>query len=192
MSPISSTLANASAYGYRTFGVEANSYESIATVDVGAGGASTVTFSSIPSTYQHLQIRFIGRRTTTGLDSTRLNFNSDTGANYKPTHYIIADGSTVSAGTSSSNAFALAFYTTGSDATSGIFGAHVIDVLDYANTNKYKTGRILSGVDLNGSGNMVFSSFLWMSTNAITNIVLTPNSGNFAQYSSFALYGIKG
>ena len=167
-------------------------YESIATTTVGAGGAATVTFSSIPQTYTHLQIRFIGRRTTTGLDNTRLNFNSDTGANYKPTHYIIGDGSAVSAGTSSSNAFALTFYTSGSDATSGIFGANVTDILDYTNTNKYKVGRILSGVDLNGSGAAVFSSFLWMSTSAITNIVLTPNSGNFAEYSSFALYGIKG
>ncbi len=168
-----------------------NSYESIATVTVGSGGASTVSFTSIPQTFTHLQIRFLARRTNTGLDSTRLNFNSDTGANYKPTHYIIGDGSTVSAGTSSSNTFTLSFYTPGSDATSGIFGVNVTDILDYTNTNKYKTGRILSGVDLNGSGNAVFSSFLWMSTSAITSMVFTPNSGNFAEYSSFALYGIK-
>ena len=166
-------------------------YDSIATTTVGGGGAASITFSSIPQTYSHLQIRFIGRRTTTGLDNTKINFNSDSGANYKPTHYIIGDGSTVSAGTSSSNAFALSFYTAGSDATSGIFGVNITDILDYTNTNKYKTGRILSGVDLNGSGNAVFSSFLWMSTSAITNIVLTPNTGNFDQYSSFALYGVK-
>lgn len=168
------------------------SFESIATTTVGAGGASTITFSSIPQTYTHLQIRFIGRRTNTGLDSTRMNFNSDSGANYKPTHYVIGDGLGVFSGTSTSNAFALSFYTSGSDATSGIFGAHITDILDYTNTNKNKTGRILSGIDLNGSGSAVFSSFLWMSTSAITNIVLTPNSGNFAQYSTFALYGIKG
>lgn len=168
------------------------SYESIATTTVGAGGAGTVTFSSIPQTYKHLQIRFIARRTATGLDATKMNFNSDTGPNYKPTHYIIGDGSTAVAGTSASNTFTLSFYTPGSDATSGIFGVEITDILDYTNTNKYTTGRILSGVDLNGSGNAVFSSFLWMSLNAVTNIVLTPNSGNFAQYSSFALYGIKG
>lgn len=32
-------------------------YDSIATTTVGAGGAASITFSSIPSTYQHLQIR---------------------------------------------------------------------------------------------------------------------------------------
>ena len=166
--------------------------DSIATTTVGGTSVSSVTFSSIPATYKHLQIRFIGRRTATGLDSTKINFNSDSGANYKPTHYIIGDGSTVSAGTSTSNAFALSFYTAGSDATSGIFGVNITDILDYTNTNKYKTGRILSGVDLNGSGYINFASGLWMNTAAITQIDIVSASGNHSTLTQFALYGIKG
>jgi hypothetical protein len=38
-----------------------NSYESIATTTVGSGGSATVTFSSIPATYKHLQVRTLIR-----------------------------------------------------------------------------------------------------------------------------------
>jgi hypothetical protein len=72
-----------------------------------------------------------------------------------------------------------------------IFRASVLDILDYSNTNKYKTLRALDAGDSNGSGNMEILSNLWMNTAAITSITLTLDSGNFTQYSSFALYGIK-
>ena len=74
-----------------------------------------------------------------------------------------------------------------------MFGSGVIDILDYANTNKYKTVRTLSGDDKNGSGYVVFGSGLWQNTNAVSTITLTNHGAtNFQQYSSFALYGIKG
>ena len=76
--------------------------------------------------------------------------------------------------------------------TSGIFSGGVIDILDYANTNKYKTSRGLSGYDANGSGLLYLASGLWMNTAAITSIEITDALGNFATNSTFALYGIKG
>ena len=77
--------------------------------------------------------------------------------------------------------------------TANSFGAYVVDVLDYANTNKYKTVRTLGGKDLNGSGQEGLYSNLWKNTNAITDITLKVVGGsNFVQYSHFALYGIKG
>ena len=72
------------------------------------------------------------------------------------------------------------------------FTAGVIDILDYANTNKYKTLRTLNGGDANGSGNIQIESGSWRNTAAITSITLTHNGSGFTQYSSFALYGIKG
>jgi hypothetical protein len=75
------------------------------------------------------------------------------------------------------------------------FAVAVIDILDYANTNKYKTYRVLSGVDTNGTspvGYVDFESALWLSTSAVNSITITLPSGNYAQYSQFALYGIKG
>jgi len=72
-----------------------------------------------------------------------------------------------------------------------IRGGFIVDILDYANTNKYKTVRSLNGNDANGSGSMNLSSNVWLSTAAITSLTLS-SSSDFRQYSSFALYGIKG
>jgi hypothetical protein len=70
------------------------SYESIATVTVGSGGAANVEFTSIPATYTHLQVRGIGRslEANTGVDVQYLRFNSDTGSNYA-WHQLVGNGS---------------------------------------------------------------------------------------------------
>ena len=161
-------------------------------VSVGAAGASTIEFTSIPSTYTHLQIRGIGR-TTTATTSVAFftQFNSDTASNYNY-HYMYADSTTAYSGGSANESNIYAFRTTGASATSGMFGAGVIDILDYKNTNKYKTLRSLSGENRNGDGYVFYCSGAWRSTSAITSIKLFYSSGNFAQYSQFALYGIKG
>ena len=67
----------------------------------------------------------------------------------------------------------------------------VADILDFNSTNKYKTVRGLGGYDGNDTNGIVtFRSGAWMNTAAVTSITLLPNS-SFAQYSSFALYGVK-
>lgn len=169
-----------------------NSFESIATVTVGSGGSSTVTFSSIPSTYKHLQIRATARTTSGGVDNyASIIFNSDTGANYTY-HDLQGNGSTASAsGLASQNANYLQRYA-GAGAAASIFGVSVTDILDYQNTNKYKTIRNLGGDDRNGAGFIYLTSGVWMSTSAVNSITITPEANNWAQYSSFALYGIKG
>lgn len=170
----------------------APSYESIATYSI-TTNTSSITFSSIPSTYAHLQLRLIARtdRAST-VDGVLLQFNSDTdNANYKG-HFLYGDGSTV--GSAAEDEAGLAVYRPSSaNAASSIFGAAVTDILDYKSTNKYKTLRYLGGVDFNGSGEVYFGSGLWLSTSAITSITVKPRTGtNFVQYSHFALYGIKG
>jgi len=171
-----------------------SSYDSIATVNVGSGGASSVSFTSIPSTYKHLQIRLIGKsdRSTNALSSIGLQFNSDgTGTNYD-IHEMYGTGSAAaSAYGANSNAYDRISGNTGA---TNIFGAMIFDILDYTNTNKYKTVRMLGGVDFNGSGEVDFMSGLWLNTSAITRIDFLPSyqSTQFQQYSSFALYGIRG
>lgn len=169
------------------------SYESIATVTVNAGGSSSISFTSIPSTYKHLQIRWISRSSAAGADGHRISLNSDTtSGNYK-THYLRGDGSSATADVPSTTSYAYSYMFSGSGETANVFGAGVVDLLEYTNTNKYKTIRNLGGYDNNGSGNIFFNSSLWMNTNAITSITLTcQNGGNYAQYSTAALYGIKG
>lgn len=170
-----------------------NSYESIATVTVGAGGSSSISFSSIPSTYKHLQVRGIARTSRASTqDALGMQFNSDTGSNYSR-HQLNGDGTsaTADAGTSTTSMQINRF--TASSATANNFGVLVADILDYSNTNKYKTVRTLGGYDDNGSGFITLNSGLWMSTSAVSTITLISiNAANFAQYSSFALYGIKG
>jgi hypothetical protein len=174
----------------------ASSYESISTTTVGAGGVSSVTFSSIPSTYTHLQIRGIARANTGGNTNTvglDMQFNSDTGANYSTSHVLYGTGSSaLAAASAASQTNGTAVNYTGSAQTASVFGVFVIDILDYANTNKYKTIRGLGGSDSNDTNGIVtFRSFAWMSTSAISSITLGITK-DLAQYSSLALYGIKG
>lgn len=171
-------------------------FESISTVTVGAGGASTITFSSIPATYTHLQIRGISRtnRSGAGQENLYFSFNSDTAANYSQ-HGLYSDGSSAAAygGGGTSGDATIVGFTIDNDVTTGAFGAMVVDILDYANTSKYKTLRTLSGYDSNGAGYVALNSANWRSTSAITTIKFSPSNpaNSFLQYSTFALYGIK-
>jgi len=178
-------------------------YESIASTTVGAGGSSSISFTSIPATYTHLQVRALCQTNRAGyvIDAFTVKFNSDTGSNYSwHTLYGGFDSSpsvTVDVGTS---ATATRFYWGNSSVSANVFTAVVMDILDYTNTNKYKTIRTLAGFDVNGTagtgsygGTVCLSSGNWRNTNAITSIEIASTvSANFTQYTQFALYGIKG
>jgi hypothetical protein len=168
-----------------------NSYESIATTTLSTTTAS-ITFSSISSSYTHLQVRGIAKTSTAGtsVENMYIRLNGDTAANYA-LHYLMGSGAAASAGGAGSDTQMVGFNFIPQVGNTP-FGTTVIDILDYANTNKYKTTRFLAGADLNGSGYVSLGSGLWMNTAAVTSITLLPGSGSFVQYSSFALYGIKG
>lgn len=172
-----------------------SSWESIESFTVGSGGTSAITFGSggtIPQTYKHLQIRATARMAASAtLDSLWAQFNSDTTASNYYAHGIYGTGSGTPGAYADSGAFAQIGILSAANAGSNMFGSFIMDILDYQNTNKYKTTRTLSGADLNGDGQLRFVSGLWRNTNAITSLRIAGNS-NFAQYSSFALYGIKG
>ena len=170
-------------------GVTATDYESIATVTVGAGGSVSIDFTSISSAYTHLQLRGINRNETAN-NTFRLRFNSDSGTNYSR-HYLIGDGASASTAAGANTPdIGIGVIATSSNGSS-IFSGFVIDILDYANTSKYKTVRSLGGYDANGSGYITLTSGAWRNTSAITSITLLSESGDQNQYSSFALYGIK-
>ena len=183
MSPILGIIAS-------SFAASTNSYESIATVTVGAGGSSAIDFTSIPTTYKHLQIRasYQGSLQDKNVWLQVGNGSVDTGANYS-SHYLygFGSGTGAAAATSESKMSLLAFYYT--ENNTAVF---VMDLLEYANTNTYKTVRSLHGNDSNGIGQVGLSSGSWRSTSAINTIKLTLSAGNFQQYSKIALYGIRG
>ncbi len=178
-------------------------YESIATVTVGSGGTASVTFSSIPSTYKHLQIRFFGKADTSSnyAQNAWLRFNGDTGTNYARHNLIGYSGgvSSASAGSDTSQTFMLlagGFSSGNWNSSTG--GAGVIDILDYADTNKNKTVRALNGSESNDSSTLIslvaLSSGLWMSTAAVSSITIlvANNTWLITENSKFALYGMKG
>jgi hypothetical protein len=169
--------------------VDPGAFIPIATTTVGVGGSATITFSSIPQEYEHLQIRVMCQINIGDADFG-IRFNSDTGSNYtKHQVYTYGSGTPIATGTASTSSIPGGVSYSN---TANTFGVAVIDILDYANTSKYKTTRVLTGSDANGSGFIFYRSGVWMNTNAISSISLIQTSGSsFQQYSSFALYGIK-
>ena len=169
------------------------SFESISTVTVGTP-VSSIEFTSIPATYTHLQIRGIGRGTYNGAVNEDqymyIQFNSDTASNYSR-HRLSGSGSAASSGAETSQNQGMASWIPTLNATANVFYGAVFDILDYANTNKFKTVKSLNGGDMTGAGYIHLYGSLWRSTSAVTSIKLSPQSNNFAQYTSYALYGIK-
>ena len=166
-------------------------YEPIATQTLGSS-AATVTFSSIPGTYKHLQVRYLAKsgRVQNLAGQMVMRFNGSYGAR---AHNLYGDGANAASNSTVPAIGELALAATGSLAGS-TFGVGIIDILDYADTNKNKTIRSLTGANVNGSGNIFLSSQLINSTTAISSITFETLDGgtNLQQYTQFALYGIKG
>lgn len=198
--PLITTRANivyGSGFGKSAAAIDTGAMFEIGMVQVGSAGASSITFSSIPSTYKHLQIRGLMRAfgSVSGLNILKYRYNSDSGSNYTG-HTLYGTGSSALATSATSQTYGW-FSRTSSPTSASLantFGAFVIDIFDYTSTSKNKTSRAISGVDRNGSGAVELTSSVWLnSANAINRIDLyDESSDNFMQYSTFALYGIKG
>jgi hypothetical protein len=176
--------------------LETGAFESIATYAL-SSTQSVVTFSSIPSTYKHLQLRAIARNNSSTTETTILiRLNGDaTAANYRPRHMLTTSGSSVNAYADGAGTYTglMAGATYGGNNAATHFAPNIIDIFDYANTNKTTVSRALNATNQNGSGYVTFVSGMWLNTAAVTSISLQPYDGaSFVQYSHFALYGIKG
>jgi hypothetical protein len=170
-------------------------YDSIATVTAGAGGIAGVTFSSIPQTYKHLQLRITQRSTSS--NTSEFGIILINGVYYAPFtqyafHALLGNGTNASAYGNGDQARIQLPTIANASLTANVFDTWIIDLLDYANTNKNKTVRTIGGWDANGSGLANLTSGVLKETNAITSFTFGNAYGNNAQYSSFALYGIKG
>jgi hypothetical protein len=165
---------------------------------------TSVTLSSIPQTYKHLQVRWTGRNNQNwgSIGSSPgfwIQINGVTSSSYS-THRLIGNGSSVSSGANTSldyirftSILANAFGPTSS------FGAGVIDIVDYTNTATNKTVRSLAGYNSNSTeiGGVSLSSGALISTGAVSSITLGAGNGpagggQFVSGSRFSLYGIKG
>lgn len=201
MSPILGIIASSNQQGRG--GEPVGSFDALANITVPSGGLSSIVFTNIPTGYQHLQLRGIAQdnRATYNQSSFGFRLNADSGANYSA-HYLqaswAAGGTTVDSaggsGGSYTQTYSIVSFT--SSVSANYFGAFVVDFLDYANTNKFKTIRGLSGLDAPPASGYRpiprLGSGMWRSTSAINSITILSEFGTqFNQYSTFTLYGVK-
>ena len=186
MSPILGVLAS----GITKSKIPTVSYESIASA-TGTGSSGTITFSSIPSTYTSLQIRYFATSSVTG-SSLRLRFNGDTGTNYA-FHSVagLGTGTITTGALASFSAILLGDWSNGTVNTYGNVG--ITDIHDYTSTTRNKTIREFGGLEQNNNASGVFlNSGLWINTSSINSITFYLASGNFNTTTQVSLYGIKG
>ena len=168
-----------------------SSYESIATFNA-TGSETTFTFSSIPATYKHLQLRALYQRTTSTQLDVGIRLNSDTGSNYSQ-HSLSGDGSAVAAAGAANNSY-VAIGVGPGGGTGNYFGASIVDIIDYASTTKNKTIRSFNGADTNRAGISAIKllSGAWYNTTAVNAITIYTFGDAMNTNTTFALYGIKG
>jgi hypothetical protein len=170
----------------------ANTYTLISSVTVGSGGASSIAFSSIPSTYTDLCLEVSLRTVVAGdWNDNLIKFNSSTSS--FTNKYIYGNGTNAYSG---SNAYAGSggYFggAPGSTATANAFSNGLIYIPNYAGSN-YKFYSSDNGAETKATtAYLHLLSGIWSNTSAINSITLvTDNGQNYAQYSVASLYGIK-
>jgi hypothetical protein len=170
-------------------------YESIQTF-TSDGSTNTVTFSAIPQTFTHLQIRSTIRLSVNSISqAVGLRFNGDAGSNYDwasvsgAGHASLAEGVSTVGG---SSIFSL--HSIGNTGAGNLFNGSILEIIDYTNTNKNTTTREIGGFTSNGGSEeqVRITGGGWRNTAAITSITLTTGDGNFMNNSRIALFGIRG
>ena len=168
----------------------ANTYTLLETITVGAAGASSVTFNSIPQTgYTDLIVKVSGRIDYAAIgDYFKIQFNGVTTA--YTDRFLYGNGS---AAASASGSLAESFVV-GASATASTFGNAEIYIPNYTSAN-YKSFSVDAVNENNATSSLVgFFANLWSNTAAITSVTLTPEgsgSSKFLQYSTFSLYGVS-
>lgn len=166
---------------------EAGSYDLLET-EILASSASSVTFSSIPQDYKHLQIRMTTRNDP--YSNLLLRLNADSGGNYAY-HDLSGNGSSVTSSAGAGGQTSIVLTTTATtNQTTNVFSGVVCDILDYANTSKNTTVRTLGGVADSGYNHIQLRSGVWINTAAVTSLSVGHN-GNLVSGSRISLYGIK-
>lgn len=168
-------------------------YQAIASVTVGSGGAGSIDFTSIPSTFTDLVLKVSARTsgsTANGWQSGALTFNGSTSGYSGILLAGRGDLAPVSI-TSATSSIEFAFYSNDASSTASTFANNEIYIPNYAgSTNKSISSDI---AEENNAARALagLCAGLWSNSAAINQITLTSNNGNFAQYSTAYLYGIK-
>jgi hypothetical protein len=166
--------------------------ESIATYALTSSQA-TITFSSIPATFKHLQVRMLARTDVNGAtDNIQIYFNGDTSNAYSR-HQFTSDFGSPASATADPDQPLFTGTIGGNTNNANVFGLAIIDVVDYSVSGKLKATKAFTGVDYSTNGYMTQHSGTWNNTGVITSVSIAKQSGsNFVSGSRFALYGLKG
>jgi hypothetical protein len=157
----------------------ASTYEPIATQTLGSS-ASSVTFSSIPSTYTDL-VLIVMAKNVNGDSDLAMQFNSNT-SGYSST-FVYGNGSSA---LSTRNTNLTKMRIGRIDNTNAY--PNIINIQNYSNATTYKTALSRS----QNSSLVLANVGLWGNTSAITSVtILDDNSYSLASGSTFTLYGIK-
>lgn len=166
-------------------------YTAIATTTVGAGGAATIDFTSIPGTYTDLVVKLSVRgdnNVTTQQMYMTFN-NSTTGYSARQ---VYGDGASATSATLSNSGAAISIVNTNTSvSTANTFSSTDVYIPNYAGSGN-KSASADSVTENNGTTALAgLTAGLWSNTAAITSVKFAPQSGNFVQYSTATLYGIK-
>lgn len=189
------TTQSARGYGFSSaVAALTNDFESIATFTVTGASTASITFSSIPATYQHLVVRGVVRSDRSGYTQTGNLFrlNGDTGSNYNWQQMYSSSGGTPTYESYASETALRIGEQPAANAPTSNFGFTWVQINDYASVNKYKTYHAHGGSDRNGTG--FFSHCLgnWRSLSAVNSITFTEGAANYIVGTTLSLYGIKG
>ena len=171
----------------------ANTFELIASSTVGSGGAASIDFTSIPSTYTDLCVKFSIRTTRTGSteDAVRIQFNGSGGTAYT-SRILYGSGSGAGSTSYTSAAQTVSFSADSADATASTFGNGEMYIPNYAGSNNKSTSSDLVSENNATAATAGLNAGLWASSAAINQVTLTANSGStIVQYSTAYLYGIR-
>lgn len=158
-----------------------------------AATTATVTISSIPQTYRHL-VLYATARTNGGVGvgpySLQMQLNGDTGSNYTG-QYLRGSSSSASSGSFGSvTAMNVGLVTVTAD-TASRAAMNKIELLDYTGTTFHKVGVGFSVVSTGGVNYADVRNNIWLSTAAVTSLLLKSDNGSFIAGTSFSLYGVK-
>jgi hypothetical protein len=173
----------------------ANTFELIASSTVGSGGAASIDFSSIPSTYTDLVVKLSGRSTGGGdWEDLKISFNgSTTDAQYYWKAVYGYSGSTVGSNQGNGNSNArLQGNVSAASATANTFGTWEMYVPNYAGSTAKSVSTDFASENNSTATLLGLATNLWNQTTAINRVTIaTSNGNNLAQYSTAYLYGIK-
>jgi hypothetical protein len=171
----------------------------IASYTVPSNTSSIISFTNLPQTFTHLQVRYFVRNQYSGsIAYPNMYTNNDGASNHWTNHSLYGNGSSAASTNNTNNVFSLV---TGpaSGSLSNVWACYIIDILDYTNTNKYKVFRQIGGWDDNNTSGSnaqvsISSGANYSILGAITELdfgCYNPNGSGLAAGSRIDIYGIQ-